>query len=54
MIALCGQALCFASTEYKNHKRVVLRAVQSDGLALEYASETLQNDPEIVYQGGDI
>ena len=38
----------FASDEFKGDKEVVLAAVKEDGDALEYADDSLKNDPEFM------
>jgi hypothetical protein len=43
-----GDALEFASDEFKGDKEVVLAAVKEDGDALEYADDSLKNDPEFM------
>jgi len=43
-----GHALQHASLRLRSDKKVVLRAVQTCGLALEFASEELQDDIEVV------
>ena len=42
-----GKALEFADESLKADREVVLEALRGDADALEYASEELQNDPEL-------
>jgi len=43
-----GYALQYASNELKADKEVVMAAVSNDQFALKFASEELQNDPDII------
>merc|ERR1712137_712969 len=43
-----GRVLCYASTELRADKEVVLAAVRQDGMALEFASEDLRVDGDMV------
>ena len=45
-----GCALEFASDEFKDNKKMVMKAVKNCGLALFFASARLRNNPKIVLQ----
>ena len=40
--------LCYASSRFKNNKKIILQAVSQRGLSLYYASDTLKNNKDVV------
>ena len=40
--------------KFKKDREIVMAAVQSDGDAIRYADESLQNDPDILKAAGKI
>ena len=50
-IKVFGGFLEVAPVEFKENRKVVLKAIRNWGYAWRYTSENLRNDPEIVLEG---